>query len=170
MKCREKLKKTSMENEALHILLADDDEDDRIFFKEALMGIRVRTTISLVNDGVQLMNYLNQPGNHLPNVVFLDLNMPGKSGMECLIEIRKNNRLKDLAIAIYSTSSSEEYIEEAFVRGANIYIKKPDDFAVLKVILEQVINLNWQYHTSGLKKENFLLNINSRKKDEVTKT
>lgn len=159
-----------MENEALHILLADDDEDDRIFFKEALQGIRVKTTITLVNDGMQLMNYLNQPGNHLPNVVFLDLNMPGKSGMECLIEIRKNSRLKDLAIAIYSTSSSEEYIEEAFVRGANIYIKKPDDFAVLKVILEQVINLNWQYHTSGLKKENFLLNINSRKKDEVTKT
>ena len=86
------------------------------------------------------------------------------------MEIRKDNKLKDLAIAIYSTSSSEEYIEEAFVRGANIYIKKPDDFSVLKVILEQVINLNWQYHTSGLKKENFLLNINSWKKDEVSKT
>lgn len=159
-----------MENDALHIILADDDEDDRIFFKEALQGIRVKTTITLVNDGMQLMNYLNHPENHIPNVVFLDLNMPVKNGMECLIEIRKNNRLKDLAVAIYSTTSSEEYIEEAFVRGANIYIKKPDDFSVLKVILEQVINLNWQYHTSGLKKENFLLNINSRKKDEVTKT
>lgn len=159
-----------MENDALHILLADDDEDDRIFFKEALQDIRVKTKVTLVNDGLQLMNYLNQPGNHLPNVVFLDLNMPVKNGMDCLIEIRKNNKLKDLAIAIYSTSSSEEYIEEAFVRGANIYIRKPDDFSVLKVILEQVINLNWQYHTSGLKKENFLLNINSWKKDEVSKT
>lgn len=159
-----------MENDILHILLADDDEDDRTFFKEALQEIKVKTKVTLVNDGMQLMNYLNQPGNHLPNVVFLDLNMPLKSGMDCLIEIRKNNRLKDLAIAIYSTSSSEEYIEEAFVRGANIYIRKPDDFAVLKVILEQVVNLNWQYHTSGLKKENFLLNINSRKGNEVTKT
>src|SRR5512133_1593404 len=137
-----------MENDALHVLLADDDEDDRLFFKEALQEIKVKTVVTLVNDGLQLMNYLNQPGNHLPNVVFLDLNMPMKSGMDCLIEIRKNNRLKDLAIAIYSTSSSEEYIEEAFVRGANIYIRKPDDFSVLKVILEQVINLNWQYHTS----------------------
>lgn len=159
-----------MENDILHILLADDDEDDRTFFKEALQEIKVKTKVTLVNDGMQLMNYLNQPGIHLPNVVFLDLNMPLKSGMDCLIEIRKNNRLKDLAIAIYSTSSSEEYIEEAFVRGANIYIRKPDDFAVLKVILEQVVNLNWQYHTSGLKKENFLLNINSRKGNEVTKT
>jgi CheY-like chemotaxis protein len=159
-----------MENDALHILMADDDEDDRMFFREAIQEIKVRTKITLVNDGLQLMNYLNHPGNHLPNVVFLDLNMPLKSGMECLIEIRKNSRLKDLAVAIYSTSSTEEYIEEAFVKGANIYIKKPDDFSALKVILEQVINLNWQYHTSGLKKENFLLNINSWKGDEVPKT
>lgn len=159
-----------MENDALHILLADDDEDDRIFFKEALQEIKVRTVVTLVNDGHQLMNYLNQPGNHLPNVLFLDLNMPVKNGMDCLIEIRKNSRLKDLAIAIYSTSSSEENIEEAFVRGANIYIQKPDDFSALKSILEQVINLNWQYHTSGLRRENFLLNINTKKTDEVSKT
>ena len=159
-----------MENDALHILMADDDEDDRMFFREAIQEIKVRTKVTLVNDGLQLMNYLNQPGNHLPNVVFLDLNMPLKSGMDCLIEIRKDSRLKDLAVAIYSTSSTEEYIEEAFVKGANIYIKKPDDFSALKVILEQVINLNWQYHTSGLKKENFLLNINSWKGDEVSKT
>lgn len=159
-----------MENDVLHILLADDDEDDRIFFKEALQEIKVKTRVTLVNDGLQLMNYLNQPGNRLPNVVFLDLNMPLKNGMECLIEIRKNTRMKDLAVAIYSTSSSEEYIEEAFVKGANIYIRKPDDFGELKLILEQVINLNWQYHTSGLKKENFLLNINVRKGDAVPKT
>lgn len=158
-----------MEKEALHILLADDDEDDRLFFKEALQELRVRTRVTMVNDGLQLMNYLNQSESRLPDVVFLDLNMPVKSGMECLIEIRKNNTLKDLAIAIYSTSSSEEYIEEAFVKGANIYIRKPDNFPELKLVLEQVINLNWQYHTSGLKRENFLLNINARKGDAVPK-
>jgi CheY-like chemotaxis protein len=159
-----------MENEALHILLADDDEDDRLFFKEALQELKVRTRVTMVDDGMQLMNYLNQPANRLPNVVFLDLNMPVKGGMECLIEIRKDIRLKDLAVAIYSTSSSEEYIEEAFVKGANIYIRKPDDFGELKLVLEQVVNLNWQYHTSGLKKENFLLNLNVRKGDAVSKT
>jgi CheY-like chemotaxis protein len=153
--------KNYMENDALTILLADDDEDDRIFFKEAFQEIKVKTVVKTVNDGLQLMNFLNDPENHLPNIVFLDLNMPIKSGMECLIEIRKNTRLRNLAIAIYSTSSSDENIEEAFVNGANIYIKKPNDFSMLKVILEQVINMNWQYHTSGLKKETFLLNINS---------
>lgn len=145
-----------MEIDALHVLLADDDEDDRMFFKEALQELKVRTQVTLVNDGMQLMNYLNHPENKLPNVIFLDLNMPVKSGIDCLREIRRNKRLRDLAIAIYSTSSSEENIEEAFVQGANIYIKKPSDFSMLKNVLEQVINLNWQYHTSGLKKENFL--------------
>lgn len=158
-----------MNNEdALNIVLADDDEDDQLFFKEALEEIRVRTNLTFVNDGVQLMNYLNQPGTRLPHLVFLDLNMPVKSGMDCLIEIRRNNSLKDLAIAIYSTSGSDENIEEAFVKGANIYIKKPNDFSALKTIIAQVINLNWQYQTSGLKKENFLLSINSIKGNEIS--
>jgi CheY-like chemotaxis protein len=159
-----------MEHDPLYILLADDDEDDRIFFKEALQEIRVKTVITLVNDGLQLMNYLNDPVNKLPDVIFLDLNMPAKSGFDCLMEIRSDKRLRDLAIAIYSTSSSDENIEEAFVQGANIYIKKPNDFTILKTILEQVISLNWQYHTSGLKRENFLLNINTIKGDEIPKT
>lgn len=152
-----------MDNDALYILLADDDEDDRMFFKEAMQEIKVKTNIAFVNDGAQLMDYLNHPGNTLPNVVFLDLNMPVKSGLECLVEIRRNNRLKDLSIVIYSTSSSEEDIEEAFVNGANIYIKKPNDFSLLKSSLSKVININWQYHTLGLKKENFLLNIHNLK-------
>lgn len=158
-----------MDRDPLYILLAEDDEDDRMFFKEALDEIKVKTNISFVTDGAQLMNYLNQAGIRLPNVVFLDLNMPVKSGMECLVEIRRNNRLKDLAIVIYSTSASEEDIEDAFVNGANIYIKKPNDFSLLKTTLAKVVSLNWQYHTLGMKKENFLLSINNLKEDEDPK-
>lgn len=157
-----------MDNDALYIVLAEDDEDDRLFFKEALEEIKVKTVTAFVNDGSQLMDYLNQPGIRLPNVVFLDLNMPIKSGMECLVEIRRNSRLKDLAIVIYSTSSSDEDVENAFVNGANIYIKKPNDFSLLKSTLAKVVNLNWQYHTLGLKKENFLLSINNLREEEGT--
>jgi CheY-like chemotaxis protein len=149
-----------MNYDALYILLADDDEDDRFFFREALEDIRVKTVLTTVNDGSQLMNYLYKPGIRLPHLVFLDLIMPFKGGMECLTEIRRNNRLKDLAIAIYSTSGSDKLVEEALVKGANIYIKKPYDLKTLKNILAHVINLNWQYYTSGLRKENFLLSIN----------
>ena len=143
----------------LHILLADDDDDDRLFFKDAIGEVKVKTVVNMVNDGVELMDYLNNADTRLPNLIFLDLNMPRKDGMECLKEIRSNHKLKDLSIAIYSTSGLEKDIEETFVKGANIYIKKPNDFEELKSILDKVININWQYHTSGFNKENFLLNL-----------
>ena len=148
-----------MTDEALYILLADDDEDDRLFFNDAIAEVKIKTVVTLVNDGLQLMEYLNTPDVRLPDVVFLDLNMPIKGGMQCLKEIRSDSKLKDLSIAIYSTSASEEDIEETFVKGANIYIKKPNDFGELKRILAEVITINWQYHTSGLNKDNFLLSI-----------
>ena len=148
-----------MNHDALHILLADDDEDDRLFFKDAIEEVKVKTIVITVNDGVQLMDHLNKPEIRLPNVVFLDLNMPRKGGMECLKEIRANRELKDITIAIYSTSASEKDIEETFVKGANVYIKKPNDFGELKRVLSEVISINWQYHTSGLNRENFFLSI-----------
>lgn len=148
-----------MKTDSLHILLADDDEDDRMFFKDAIDNVRVKTTVTTVNDGQQLMEYLSKAANSLPDVIFLDLNMPRKSGIECLEEIRSNNLLKDISIAIYSTSGSEDDIEKTFLKGANIYIRKPNDFEKLKKAIGQVLSINWQYHTSRLNKENFLLVI-----------
>lgn len=142
-----------------HILLADDDEDDRLFFKDAFKELKLKTILKTVNDGVELMDYLKTPDIQLPSVIFLDINMPRKGGKECLKEIREDEKLKNLSVAIYSTSSSEEDIEETLVLGANIYIKKPNDFASLKKVLSEVITLNWQYHTSGLNKDNFLFCI-----------
>ena len=148
-----------MPQEPIHILLADDDEDDRMFFKEAFDEIKINTKVSLVNDGVELMNYLSEDGNPLPHILFLDLNMPRKTGIDCLLEIKRLAHLKDIAIAIYSTSASDMDIEETFVQGANVYIKKPSDFNTLKKILEQVITINWQYQTSGLNRDNYLLSL-----------
>jgi CheY-like chemotaxis protein len=148
-----------MNQNPLHILLADDDEDDRLIFRDAINEVKVKTKLTIVNDGVQLMEYLNMPENELPQIVFLDLNMPRKGGIECLREIRNDINLKDLSIAIYSTSASEEDIEDTFIKGANVYIKKPNDFNTLVKVLEEVITINWQYHTSDLNKENFVLSI-----------
>jgi len=148
-----------MDQTPLHILLADDDEDDRMIFKDALDAVKVKSMVTLVNDGIQLMDYLQNLDGDLPHIVFLDLNMPRKGGIECLLEIRNDRKLKNLSIAIYSTSASELDIEDTFVKGANVYIKKPNDFDTLVKILQEVLTINWQYHTSGLDKENFLLSI-----------
>lgn len=143
----------------INIILADDDADDRMLFEDAINEIEVATALSLFNDGKQLMDYLQKPDTTLPEIIFLDLNMPVKNGMECLLEIRANELLKHLCVAIYSTSSSEKDIENTFVNGANIYINKPNSFAALKKALDKVIRLNWQYHTSALNRQTFLLRL-----------
>ena len=145
--------------EPMHILLADDDEDDRLFFTEAFEEIKIHTVIKTVNDGVELMNLLSQEGNQIPHILFLDLNMPRKTGIDCLLEIKQLPHLHDMAIAIYSTSSSEQDIEKTFIQGANVYIKKPSDFNSLKKVLEDVITINWQYQTSGLNRDNFMISL-----------
>ena len=146
-----------MQNQQIFVLLADDDEDDRLIFTEAFEAIKMKTIVKTVNDGMELIEYLTDNRNPLPHILFLDLNIPRKSGLECLMEIKRIDYLKEVAIAIYSTSASEQDIEETFVKGANVYIKKPSDFTALKNLLEEVIKMNWQYQTSGLNRDNFLL-------------
>lgn len=148
-----------MNDNYINVVLADDDEDDRLFFSEAFDELKIKTRVNTFNDGVYLMDYFNSEDAILPQVLFLDLNMPRKSGLECLKELRADEKFKDVAIAIYSTSSSEEDVENTFILGANIYIKKPSDFKSLKKVLSDVVTLNWQYHTNGLNKDNFLLRL-----------
>ena len=148
-----------MERDYIYIILADDDEDDRLFFTDAFSELKISTKFQTCNNGVELMEYLKKDDSVLPNVLFLDLNMPMKNGIECLDEIKADKRFDDIIIAIYSTSSSEEHIEETFVKGANIYIKKPNDFNELKKVLSYIVTLNWQYHTSGFNKDNFLFRM-----------
>ncbi len=148
-----------MNKDYTYIILADDDEDDRMLFTDAFDELKISTKVQTFKDGAELMSYLNSDEAVLPEILFLDLNMPKKNGIECLKEIKSNNRLVNIAIAIYSTSSSEEHIEETFVKGANIYIKKPNDFNALKKVLQDVVTMNWQFHTSGMNIENFMLRI-----------
>ncbi|NBL64129.1 response regulator [Flavobacterium sp. NST-5] len=148
-----------MDYSPTRIILADDDQDDLAFFREALSTLQLNHTLDTFSDGKKLMDYLNDPKNPLPHLLFLDLNMPCKTGMECLEEIRNNPRFKDISIAIYSTSSSNADLEATFIKGANIYIKKPSNFTKLKEVLNEVVNLNWQHHTSGLNKDTFLFSI-----------
>lgn len=148
-----------MQHDHMLITLADDDEDDRLFFTDAFEELKINTVVNTVNNGKELLDYLNHPETILPNIIFLDLNMPILNGIDCLKEIKQNDKFRDIAIAIYSTSSSDQDIENTFVLGANIYIKKPSNFNDLKKILSDVVIINWQYHTNGLNKDNFLLRL-----------
>jgi CheY-like chemotaxis protein len=119
----------------LNILLADDDSDDCLFFKKAIEELKLSTNLKIVHDGEQLMKYLSENPKNLPDILFLDLNMPRKNGFECLSEIKQNRNLKDLPLVILSTSNSKDMIGMVFKIGAQVFIHKPGDFAQLKQVI-----------------------------------
>lgn len=129
----------------LHILLADDDIDDRFFFDKALKEIPIANHLTTVNNGEQLMNYLIENSEHLPDVLFLDLSMPRKTGFECLSEIKENEKLKDLPVIMLSTSfPRDNKYEQHIIKvlntiGALDYIRKPSDYQALKQVIHNAL-------------------------------
>jgi CheY-like chemotaxis protein len=120
---------------ALNILLADDDLDDRQFFCLALEALTIPTKLTTVENGENLMAYLSENISQLPDVIFLDINMPRKNGIECLSEIKQNEKLKDLPVIMFSTSKSIDKIGLVFKKGADVYIHKPSEFSQLKQVI-----------------------------------
>lgn len=141
-----------------NLLLADDDEDDCAFFKEALDELYIPVKLIAVNDGVELMDFLlNTPSGNLPDILFLDLNMPRKSGLECLTEIKSMDRLKLLPIIIFSTSLDLNIVDLMYENGASYYIQKPGDFYKLKKVIENALTISSVDNFAQPARQNFIL-------------
>jgi CheY-like chemotaxis protein len=98
--------------------------------------------LSSVKDGEELMNFLNHQ-ELIPDLLFLDLNMPGRNGKECLREIRLFNHLRQMPVIIFSTSVNHRDVEDAFLLGADLYLQKPSGYTLMVQQLEKVLNINW---------------------------
>lgn len=123
----------------LNILLADDDTDDCLLFKEAITGFIPSDNFTAVHDGEQLMQLLGNETNKLPDILFLDLNMPRKNGFECLTEIKQNKKLKNLPVVIFSTSKVHDQMNILFKTGADVYIRKPRNFDQLVQLIQYAL-------------------------------
>ena len=129
----------------MKILLADDDLDDLFFFKKALSEIPIETELTTDHDGEELMAYLTENSDHLPDVLFLDLSMPRKTGFECLSEIKLNDKFKVLPVIMFSTFYKKDINFEKGMKnmlyqiGAMDYICKPDDFEKLKQVIHAAL-------------------------------
>jgi len=129
----------------ISILLADDDMDDRFFFSKALDEIPIDTRLTKVNNGELLMEYLINNQENLPDVLFLDLSMPRKTGFECLAEIKENKKLAGLPVIMFTTSFTkstelEDSLKITLIKmGAADYIRKPGDFDVYKMIVHEAL-------------------------------
>jgi len=125
-------------NETCNIFLADDDEDDTFLFQEALGQIPLLTDLVIAENGMELMKKLGST-EQVPDLIFLDMNMPVKNGLECLQELRRSDIYKETPVVILSTSVAGYLLEDAYNAGANLYIQKPTSFSNLVTILKKCL-------------------------------
>ena len=121
-----------------HILLIDDDIDDREIFMLAFQGVRSTIGCTILEDSQHALEQLRL-GRITPDLIFLDLNMPKMNGHEFLKEMKANEELKKIPVIILSTSAHPHTIEETRRLGAHQFIKKPNQSDELTAILRLVL-------------------------------
>ena len=122
------------------IILADDDRDDHDFFKTALQEIDPTKKLNIVTDGAQLLALLE---HYVPDLIFLDLDMPCKNGLECLKEIRTNTVLHNLPVVVFSSTSRPANITTAYEMGGNLFFIKPSNYNDLVVAIRSILSMDW---------------------------
>ncbi len=122
------------------ILLAEDDMDDVLIFEMALKSIKVPHALRHAENGDRLFILLRE---RVPYILFLDIHMPCKDGMACIVEIRKNREYDNLPIVMYTSNLSDKIIDDCFRNGANLYVAKSASFSELTQKLRKVFDIDW---------------------------
>lgn len=119
----------------IHILLAEDDPDDRLLTRRALEKSQLANTVDTVEDGEELMQYLRREGEYAeadaaprPGLILLDLNMPRMDGREALKKIKSDSELRRIPVIVLTTSEAEQDILQTYDLGVNAFVTKPVTF------------------------------------------
>lgn len=134
---------------SITILLADDDPDDRMLVQEAFEENHLLNVVHTVEDGEELLEYLYKKGRFAetavrPNMILLDLNMPRKSGLEALQEIKADPDLRRIPVIVLTTSKAEEDIIRSYDLGVNSFVVKPVTFESLVELVKTLGNYWFQ--------------------------
>lgn len=133
---------TAPQPNGITILMADDDDDDYLLAEKALKKSKLLNTLTRVNDGEELLEYLRGEGQYAgqeslrPGVILLDLNMPRKDGREALKEIKSDPKLCDIPVVVFTTSKAEEDVYRSYQLGVNSFITKPVTFESLIQVMQ----------------------------------
>lgn len=145
----------TLQNNETQVLIAEDDDDDFLIFSLAIAEIEVAIALTRAKDGEKLLQVLSE---NIPDILFLDIQMPCKNGRECLKEIRANQRYDDLPIIIYSSFTDLNTIEYCFREGSNLYTIKPNTMGELKDILRRILVIDWRKAMYYPRKSEFVIN------------
>lgn len=126
------------------IMLIDDDEDDILFFMDALQEIDPSLRLMTASNGEEALQQLLASGASLPDYIFLDMNMPLVNGRECLLRIRQSPVLSSVPVIIYSTSSARSEADKLVRLGASYYLTKPFRFSEMIKSIRFILSGEWQ--------------------------
>lgn len=128
---------------ATTIVMADDDADDRLLVRDAWEQIQTVAKLDFVENGEQLIEYLHRTGRYsilkgrpMPDLILLDLNMPGKDGREALVEIKSDPEFRRIPVIILTTTDAEEEVDRSYQLGVNSFIVKPVSFGSLVSVMK----------------------------------
>ena len=127
---------------AIDVLLVEDDPGDVVIAREALKAAGLKTRLSVVSNGDEALEFLRQSGGHekarRPDLVLLDLNLPGRSGLEVLAEVKGDPELRRIPVVVLTTSGSAQDITRSYDLHANVYVAKPVDFDDFARVVQQI--------------------------------
>jgi DNA-binding response OmpR family regulator len=141
-------------NEPKDVLLAEDDHDDVEFFQSAIKDTTIPVELRHAKDGEELFLELKRA---VPNLLFLDIQMPCKDGISCILEIRKNRKYDRLPVVMFSSLTHKSYVDKTYRYGANYYVVKPTSVAALTQRLQYLLSVEWEKQLYYPPKEEFLL-------------
>ena len=146
-----------MTERTIHILLVDDNLNEHFFFKHALVQVSRPIKFEALEGGIELLDYFKDDQKPLPDILFLDINMPLKNGKECLSALRSDSRFDKVPVVMYSTSDAQRDIDETYALGADLYVRKPNGMEALRAMISSVIFLYDKNELKQADKERFLL-------------
>jgi len=139
-----------------NIFLADDDNDEVVFFKDILGKITLETKLTVFSNGEKLIDKLKEIDSP-PDILLLDLEMPKLNGIDVLMKINELNLLSTTPIVIYTVIKNELLIKKSFENGAWGYLIKPFDMEDLKPLIERLLIVDWQNFTIPDNLEDFII-------------
>ena len=122
------------------VVLAEDNLEHCFFFKKALREAAPSIQFTEVHDGGKLMELLK---NYIPDLLFLDLDIPCRNGVQCIKELREDRAYNNLPIIVFTISSRQHTIQTTYGFGANLYFVKPDEYGLLVSSLHKILSMNW---------------------------
>jgi CheY-like chemotaxis protein len=133
-----------MSSRPLHIVVAEDDQEDLLFFEQALNQTGIPVNLSVASNGLELIKML-ETERMVPQMIFLDINMPKMDGLTTLARLRALETFRTIPIVMLSTTESPQIVKEAYRRGATLFLRKPNQYSDYLPILESLLLKNYDH-------------------------